>query len=284
MQDARSNIPRHYDLSNELFALFLDETMTYSSAWFEPGRRPAPTPSAARSTASWTSPASGRARTCWRSAPAGARSPSGPRERGARVTTLTISAEQQALARQRADAGRRRPTGSTCSCGLPRGAGQLRRDRVSVEMIEAVGEAYWPDLLRHARPAARARRPGRAAGDHHAARPDAGHPRQLHLDPQVHLPRRAHPVGAGRSTTTCAAHTGLRIVERRDLGAALRAHAGALAGAVPRPTGTEVAALGFDDTFRRMWEFYLAYCEAGFRVGYLDVSQLGLARHPFAEA
>ena len=34
----------------------------------------------------------------------------------------------------------------------------------------------------------------------------------------------------------------------------------------------------FDETFRRMWEFYLAYCEAGFRTGYLDVHQLGLAR------
>jgi cyclopropane-fatty-acyl-phospholipid synthase len=39
-----------------------------------------------------------------------------------------------------------------------------------------------------------------------------------------------------------------------------------------------VAALGFDTTFRRMWEFYLAYCEAGFRVGYLDVFQFSLAR------
>jgi cyclopropane-fatty-acyl-phospholipid synthase len=39
-----------------------------------------------------------------------------------------------------------------------------------------------------------------------------------------------------------------------------------------------VAALGFDSTFRRMWEFYLAYCEAGFRVGYLDVFQFSLAR------
>jgi hypothetical protein len=40
----------------------------------------------------------------------------------------------------------------------------------------------------------------------------------------------------------------------------------------------QVNALGFDDTFRRMWEFYLAYCEAGFRAGYLDVAQIGLAR------
>ncbi|MGH3368378.1 MAG: class I SAM-dependent methyltransferase, partial [Nocardioidaceae bacterium] len=36
--------------------------------------------------------------------------------------------------------------------------------------------------------------------------------------------------------------------------------------------------LGFDGTFRRMWEFYLAYCEAGFRAGYLDVAQIRLER------
>ncbi|HET9861616.1 MAG TPA: class I SAM-dependent methyltransferase [Nocardioidaceae bacterium] len=39
-----------------------------------------------------------------------------------------------------------------------------------------------------------------------------------------------------------------------------------------------VRELGFDDTFRRMWEFYLAYCEAGFRTGYLDVAQIQLTR------
>ena len=41
---------------------------------------------------------------------------------------------------------------------------------------------------------------------------------------------------------------------------------------------SQVAALGFDERFRRMWEFYLAYCEAGFRTGYLDVAQLRLVR------
>ena len=39
-----------------------------------------------------------------------------------------------------------------------------------------------------------------------------------------------------------------------------------------------IRSLGFDETFRRMWEFYLAYCEAGFASGYLDVGQLQLAR------
>ena len=39
-----------------------------------------------------------------------------------------------------------------------------------------------------------------------------------------------------------------------------------------------IHAQGFDETFRRMWEFYLGYCEAGFRVGYLDVHQFSFAR------
>jgi cyclopropane-fatty-acyl-phospholipid synthase len=43
-------------------------------------------------------------------------------------------------------------------------------------------------------------------------------------------------------------------------------------------SAAEVDALGFDETFRRMWTFYLAYCEAGFRAGYLDVAQLTLGR------
>jgi cyclopropane-fatty-acyl-phospholipid synthase len=42
--------------------------------------------------------------------------------------------------------------------------------------------------------------------------------------------------------------------------------------------GHLVADAGFDRTFRRMWEFYLAYCEAGFRAGYLDVWQFGMTR------
>ena len=41
-----------------------------------------------------------------------------------------------------------------------------------------------------------------------------------------------------------------------------------------------IAGLGFDDTFRRLWEFYLAYCEAGFRTGYLKVEQFSIAPRP----
>ena len=50
-----------------------------------------------------------------------------------------------------------------------------------------------------------------------------------------------------------------------------------MAGAVRR-AADDVPGLGFDEVFRRMWHFYLGYSEAGFASGYLDVSQLTLAR------
>jgi cyclopropane-fatty-acyl-phospholipid synthase len=80
-----------------------------------------------------------------------------------------------------------------------------------------------------------------------------------------------------------AKHTGMRLVEERYIGLHY-AHTLRLWRERFIQNWDRVQALGFDDTFRRMWEFYLAYCEAGFRVGYLGVSQLGLARHPFVGA
>ncbi len=79
LEGARRNIVAHYDLSNDLYRLFLDETMTYSSAVFARARNPWPMRSAT-STASWrTTPGCARACTCWRSAPAGAASRCTPR-------------------------------------------------------------------------------------------------------------------------------------------------------------------------------------------------------------
>ena len=77
-----------------------------------------------------------------------------------------------------------------------------------------------------------------------------------------------------------ARHTGgLRVAERRSLG---YDYARTLGHWRTRflARWDEVEALGFDETFRRMWEFYLGYCEAGFRVGYLDVVQFSLQRRP----
>ena len=140
-----------------------------------PAATTSPTPSAARSTGCSTWPGSGRAARCWRSAPAGASWPSGPPSAAPACTTLTISAEQPRWPSSGcAEAGVADRVRCCCATtARPQGSYDAV---VSVEMIEAVGVQYWPTYFAAAGPAAQARRPGRAAGDHHAARPDAGHP------------------------------------------------------------------------------------------------------------
>ena len=278
--NSRTNISRHYDLSNELFEQFLDETMTYSSAWFEPGddlvtaqnRKMDGVLDLARVRADMHVLEIGSG---W-----GGLAIRAARERGARVTTLTLSTEQQALARQRADdAG----VGHLVDVRLQdyRDATGQYDAIVSVEMVEAVGEAYWPtyfgaldDLLA----------PGGRAGLQAIT---MAHDRMLATRRSYSwIHKYVFPGGIIPSlrsvSDNLAAHTRLSIVERRDLGPhyarTLAIWREQFLGNWDRLEGS------FDDTFRRMWEFYLAYCEAGFRVGYLGVSQLGLARDPFAGA
>jgi cyclopropane-fatty-acyl-phospholipid synthase len=77
---------------------------------------------------------------------------------------------------------------------------------------------------------------------------------------------------------TLAQHTTLAVTDRRPLGPhyarTLRRWRERFDDNWPR-----INAQGFDETFRRMWEFYLAYCEAGFATGYIDVAQLQMSRN-----
>jgi cyclopropane-fatty-acyl-phospholipid synthase len=76
---------------------------------------------------------------------------------------------------------------------------------------------------------------------------------------------------------TLAAHTSLRIIDRYSFN---RHYAETLQRwrTTFESRAADVDALGFDETFRRMWSFYLAYSEAGFRTGYLDVQQMTLVK------
>lgn len=273
---ARANIHRHYDLSNDLFSLFLDDTMTYSSAWFEESdtlkdaqlRKIDGILDAAR-----VGPDSHvlEIGTGW-----GGLAIRAATERGARVTTLTISAEQKALAERRIAAA-----GVTDRVDV-----QLRDYReargsydavVSVEMIEAVGERYWPEYFGTID---RLLKPGGWVGLQAITMP---HDRMLATRrTYTWMHKYIFPGGLIPSLeaieSTLQSHTGLRVTERRELGLD---YARTLRHWRDRFVGRrdDVVALGFDDIFCRMWEFYLAYCEAGFRVRYLGVSQLGLSRN-----
>jgi cyclopropane-fatty-acyl-phospholipid synthase len=273
VEGSRENIHRHYDLSNDLFATFLDETMSYSAGWFADGSDDlvlaqerkidgildmagvGPDSHVLEIGTGWGGLATRAA------------------QRGARVTTLTISGEQASLAEER-----------LTQAGVADRVQVLLRDYreaqgsydavVSVEMIEAVGVDYWPTYFAALD---RLLKPGGRVGLQSITMP---HDRMLAArGDYTWIHKYIFPGGLIPSVEAIEQnlrdHTGLRIAERRSLGpdyARTLAHW--------RETfmarWETVAGLGFDETFRRMWEFYLAYCEAGFRVGYLDVYQLSL--------
>jgi cyclopropane-fatty-acyl-phospholipid synthase len=146
---------------------------------------------------------------------------------------------------------------------------------VSVEMIEAVGLRYLPDYFqaieRNLAPEGRVAIQAITMAHHRMLATQDSYS-WIHkyifpggLIPSIHELDRA------------AATAGLRLVARRDFGLdyarTLRTWRHRFEENWPR-----VAALGFDDVFRRTWRFYLAYCEAGFASGYLGVSQLTYTR------
>ncbi|OZM81301.1 cyclopropane-fatty-acyl-phospholipid synthase family protein [Pseudonocardia sp. MH-G8] len=275
LDGSRENIHRHYDLSNALFSTFLDETMSYSAAWFAQGSDDL-AEAQLRKIDGVLDMAGVRAGqhvleigTGWGSLAVRAA------QRGARVTTLTISAEQARLAEER-----------IAEAGVADRVQVLLRDYreaqgsydavVSVEMVEAVGVRYWPTYFAALD---RLLRPGGRVGLQAITMP---HDRMLvSQDDYTWISKYVFPGGVIPSVEAIEEnlreHTGLRVVERRSLGPDY-----ARTLAQWRHTfldrWDDVAALGFDETFRRMWEFYLAYCEAGFRVGYLDVLQFSFQR------
>ncbi|AUG80635.1 cyclopropane-fatty-acyl-phospholipid synthase [Kitasatospora sp. MMS16-BH015] len=282
-ENARRNISRHYDLSNELFALFLDPTMTYSSALFPLG--PDGTPQA-----DWAGLPAAQHRKIDRLLDL-ARVDSGSRvleigtgwgelalraaARGARVVSLTLSTEQQALARRRIAAAGLTDRVEVRLCDYR--AVQGSYDAVlSVEMIEAVGRAYWPAYFATLD---RVLAPGGRVALQAITMP---HERMLaSSETQTWILKYVFPGGRIPSlraiADTAERETGLRLRAAVGFGQhyaeTLRLWRERFA-----EHAAEVGELGFDQVFRRMWRFYLAYSEAGFRTGYLDVRQLLLTR------
>jgi cyclopropane-fatty-acyl-phospholipid synthase len=198
-------------------------------------------------------------------------------ERGARVTTLTLSTEQQALARARAEDAGVGDLVDVRLCDYRDATGEYDAV-VSVEMIEAVGERFWPTYFCQLDTLLT---PGGRVGLQSITMP---HDRMVATRRSyTWIHKYVFPGGIIPSMHVIAenleAHSRLSIIERRDLGPhyarTLELWRERFLANWDRLEGS------FDETFKRMWEFYLAYCEAGFRVGYLGVSQLGLARAPF---
>ncbi|MFN7941794.1 MAG: cyclopropane-fatty-acyl-phospholipid synthase family protein [Thermoanaerobaculia bacterium] len=272
---SRRNIAAHYDLGNDFFRLFLDETLTYSSAFFA---RPSMTLEEAQ--------IAKIDRLCrkLRLAPGdhlleigtgwGSFAIHAARRYGCRVTTTTISAEQRREARAR-----------VAAAGLAGRIEVLDRDYrdlagsydkiVSVEMIEAVGHRHLPAFF-----AALDRLlvPGGLAAiqsitlaeRHHAAALAGVDFIQRYVFPGSSIPSLTSLFSA------IAAASRLTPLGVEDLGLHY-ARTLAMWSARFESRLEAVRALGYDDSFVRLWRFYLAYCEGGFRERVIGDAQILLA-------
>jgi cyclopropane-fatty-acyl-phospholipid synthase len=272
---ARKNIHAHYDLGNAFYARWLDRTMTYSSARFDrPGQ-----PLDQAQTAKYRKLAEGMGLTSGQTVLEigcgwGGFAEFAAREVGAKVTGITISEEQFKFAKER-----------MFREGLSERADirfvdyrdvEGRFDRIaSIEMFEAVGERYWPAYFDKI---SETLVPGGRAGlqiitirdedfENYRIRADFI---QNYIFPGGMLPSeerlRAVTAKAGLAWTGIArfgqdyADTLAEWHRRFDA------------------AWNEIRPLGFDERFRKLWKFYLSYCEAGFRTERTNVVQLSLAK------
>jgi cyclopropane-fatty-acyl-phospholipid synthase len=274
LHGAKENISRHYDLSNDLFSLFLDDTMTYSSALWDDSPDETLTTAQLRKIDRLLDLAGvqGGTRlleigTGWGELAVRAA------HRGAHVTTLTLSREQQAFAVRKASAA---GVGDLVDVQLLdyRQAKGTYDAVVSVEMIEAVGAEFWPTYFatidRLLAPGGRVALQSITI-DHQRYLATRGSYTWIHkyvfpggIIPSMHAIREVVAQNTRLRVSSATAHG---VAYARTLQQWLdKFHANAAA----------VQGLGFDERFIRMWRFYLAYCEAGFASGYLDVHQLVL--------
>jgi cyclopropane-fatty-acyl-phospholipid synthase len=272
---SRENIREHYDLSNEFYGLFLDSSMTYSSALFEsyydsleqaqtnkiewmldlaevkPGGHLLEIGSG------WGALALAAAR------------------RGCRVTTITLSEEQYAYAQRRFD-----EQGVSEQVDI-----RLQDYRhlegefdavVSCEMIEAVGEeflaSYFETIRNSLKPGAKAVLQAITIPDErYASYSKSCDWIQKHIFPGGHLPS----PGAIRQ---CVAAAGKMQIERmegfgKDYAETLSRWAKSF-----NRNRKRAEDLGFDASFQRKWNYYFSYCEAGFDTELIDVKHVVLTR------
>jgi len=273
-QGARRNIAIHYDLGNDFYARWLDPSMTYSSARFDGDLGLSLEAAQARKYqhmlelldlpdgqslleigCGWGGFAEHAADTALH-----------------QVRGITLSREQLDFARVRI---RQAGLSDRCSFDLQDYREEARQydGIVSIEMFEAVGESYWPDyfdtLKRSLKAGGRAVVQTILIDDALFERYRSGSDFiQQYVFPGGMLP-------STRRFTEEAARAGLAVTRQEHFGPdyaetlqrwrkAFHAEADA------------VRSQGFDERFMRIWHFYLAYCEAGFRAGSIDVAQFRL--------
>jgi cyclopropane-fatty-acyl-phospholipid synthase len=272
---SRRNIMAHYDLGNDFYALWLDPAMQYSSAIWSAGTADLEAAQAAKLDAvvDWLA-LDGGERVLEIGCGWGALATRLAETKAAEVTALTLSPAQLDYARARA-ASSERGRGVDFRLQDYRDA-QGRFDRiVSIEMIEAVGEARWPlyfgklgdSLAPGGRIVLQAITIDEPLADGYRRNPDFI---QTHVFPGGCLPTKS-------ALKALIERAGLRLVRSQTFGAS---YARTLAEWRRRfhARWPEAELLGFDSRFRRLWDYYLAYCEAGFAEGAIDVGLMAIER------
>ena len=272
---ARRNIHAHYDLGNRFYAAWLDETMTYSSALFDRGSNDL----AAAQTRKYEALAeklqlAPGLRVLEIGCGWGGFAEYLARRHAVSVVGLTISQEQYEFGRQRiavaglADRVEIRLQDYRDERGV--------YDRIaSIEMIEAVGEKYWPTYFRQIRDRLK---PGGIAGIQAITIQDrfyAGYRREMDFIRRYIFPGGMLP--SPETLKSLGEGFGLPLIAEKvfgeDYARTLSAWRDRFRAAWPT-----LVPMGFDERFRRLWEYYLAYCEAGFLSHNIDVRQMVFVR------
>ena len=272
---ARKNISYHYDLGNDFYGLWLDKTMTYSSAIFETGQESLEDAQTAKyaSMVDQMGVKSGdhvlEIGCGW-----GGFAEYAAKERGLSVTCLTISKEQIKYAQDRINAAGLQDL-VTFKLQDYRDETGVYDGIASIEMFEAVGEKYWPSYFRTV---------------HDRLKPGAQATLQIITvrDDRFEIYRKSvdfiqkyiFPGGMLPSPLVLskqAEEAGLKVVKSIEFGESY-------SETLRRWHDTfndkwdQVLAMGFDDRFRRMWNFYLTSCAATFHYGNCDVTQITISK------
>ena len=272
---SRSNIQAHYDLGNAFYQRWLDPSMNYSSAWFQ-GDLAGDLTQAQHAKVR-------RALQQVRLQPGqrlleidcgwGALAEKAADEFGAQVTGVTLSTEQLAFGRERLQ---RQGLQGDLRLQDYRDIDDAPFDAIcSIEMVEAVGQDYWPTYFETV---ARLLRSGGRACIQSIVIDDALFPRYIRSTDfiqQYIFPGGCLPCPAEFRRAAQAA--GLQVEDAFAFGAD---YAETLRRWRERFVAERAQVLqqGYDERFAHIWEFYLAYCEAAFAMGDIDVVQYTLVK------
>lgn len=273
---ARANIAAHYDLGNAFFALFLDEDLMYSSAVFEREDMTLEEASRAKLTRICHRLGLGPEHhvleigTGW-----GGFALHAARVHGCRVTTTTLSAEQHRLATERVHAAGLQDRVRVLLEDYRSLRGQYDRV-VSIEMIEAVGHRFYPTFFRacceRLRPDGIMLLQAITIEEHRYSRAL----REVDFIQRYIFPGSCIP-SIHALMAAVARASDLRLVHLEDIGL----HYAETMRHWRERFLSRLAAvrdLGYPESFIRMWEFYLCYCEGGFRERAISDVQMLFAR------